>query len=634
MKNLMNSIDSPKDLRKLGINELPELAAEIRSYIIDCVSKTGGHLSSSLGSVELAIALHYVFNTPDDRIVWDVGHQAYAHKILTGRREALKHVRQFKGISGFPRRDESEYDAFGTAHSSTSISAALGMAVASHLEGHSDRWHVAVIGDGALTGGMASEALNHAGDYKDGIKLLIILNDNNCSISPPVGALCGHLGKLVSTSPFWRMRNLGKNILKNTPALHELAKRVEKQTVNFLSPPSSIFSTYDLNYFGPIDGHDLSGLVKMLTKLRDLEGPMGPIVLHVTTVKGKGYLPAEKNPTVYHGVSPFDPAVEISSEKDWKHPTYTDIFSKWICDMAAQDPLLYAITPAMREGSGLVEFEKRFPDRYRDVAICEQHAVTYAAGLACEGMHPVVAIYSTFAQRAYDQILHDVALQNLPVTFAIDRAGLVGADGATHHGAFDIAFLRSLPNMTIMAPSDEAECRKMLTTAVKLGTPVAVRYPRATGRGVEAGEDFETIEIGKSRCLRRSSRPAPERVVIFAFGSMVKNLWELAEKFDATVVDMRFVKPLDEKAVMEFSQSHDLVVTAEEGVIAGGAGSAVLEVLSREGILVPTLQVGLPDRYILQGSTKELFADAGIDAQSVEKNIQKCLQHIRSKRDD
>ncbi len=630
----MNSIDSPKDLRKLGINELPELAAEIRSYIIDCVSKTGGHLSSSLGSVELAIALHYVFNTPDDRIVWDVGHQAYAHKILTGRREALKHVRQFKGISGFPRRDESEYDAFGTAHSSTSISAALGMAVASHLEGHSDRWHVAVIGDGALTGGMASEALNHAGDYKDGIKLLIILNDNNCSISPPVGALCGHLGKLVSTSPFWRMRNLGKNILKNTPTLHEFAKRVEKQTVNFLSPPSSIFSTYDLNYFGPIDGHDLSGLVKMLTKLRDLEGPMGPIVLHVTTVKGKGYLPAEKNPTVYHGVSPFDPAVEISSEKDWKHPTYTDIFSKWVCDMAAQDPLLYAITPAMREGSGLVEFEKRFPDRYRDVAICEQHAVTYAAGLACEGMHPVVAIYSTFAQRAYDQILHDVALQNLPVTFAIDRAGLVGADGATHHGAFDIAFLRSLPNMTIMAPSDEAECRKMLTTAVKLGTPAAVRYPRATGRGVEAGEDFETIEIGKSRCLRHSSRPAPERVVIFAFGSMVKNLWELAVKLDATVVDMRFVKPLDEKAVMEFSQSHDLVVTAEEGVIAGGAGSAVLEVLSREGILVPTLQVGLPDRYILQGSTKELFADAGIDAQSVEKNIQKCLQHIRSKRDD
>ena len=634
MKNLMNSIDSPKDLRKLGINELPELAAEIRSYIIDCVSKTGGHLSSSLGSVELAIALHYVFNTPDDRIVWDVGHQAYAHKILTGRREALKHVRQFKGISGFPRRDESEYDAFGTAHSSTSISAALGMAVASHLEGHSDRWHVAVIGDGALTGGMASEALNHAGDYKDGIKLLIILNDNNCSISPPVGALCGHLGKLVSTSPFWRMRNLGKNILKNTPTLHEFAKRVEKQTVNFLSPPSSIFSTYDLNYFGPIDGHDLSGLVKMLTKLRDLEGPMGPIVLHVTTVKGKGYLPAEKNPTVYHGVSPFDPAVEISSEKDWKHPTYTDIFSKWVCDMAAQDPLLYAITPAMREGSGLVEFEKRFPDRYRDVAICEQHAVTYAAGLACEGMHPVVAIYSTFAQRAYDQILHDVALQNLPVTFAIDRAGLVGADGATHHGAFDIAFLRSLPNMTIMAPSDEAECRKMLTTAVKLGTPAAVRYPRATGRGVEAGDDFETIEIGKSRCLRHSSRPAPERVVIFAFGSMVKNLWELAVKLDATVVDMRFVKPLDEKAVMEFSQSHDLVVTAEEGVIAGGAGSAVLEVLSREGILVPTLQVGLPDRYILQGSTKELFADAGIDAQSVEKNIQKCLQHIRSKRDD
>ena len=628
---LLNSIDSPEDLRKLKTADLPELASEIRSYIIECVSKTGGHLSSSLGSVELAIALHYVFNTPDDKLVWDVGHQAYAHKILTGRREALKHIRQYKGISGFPKISESEYDAFGTAHSSTSISAALGMAVASHLEGHDKRWHIAVIGDGALTGGMASEALDHAGDYKDGVRLLIILNDNNCSISPPVGALCGHLGKLVSTSHFWRMRNFGKSLLKNTPLLHELAKRMEKQTMNFLSPPSSIFSTYDLNYFGPIDGHDVEGLVRMLSKLRDLEGPMGPIVLHVTTVKGKGYAPAEADPTTYHGVSPFDPAKKILPKTDPLHPTYTEVFSKWICDMARVDPMLYAITPAMREGSGLVEFEKEFPDRYRDVAICEQHAVTYAAGLACEGIHPVVAIYSTFAQRAYDQILHDVALQNLPVTFAIDRAGLVGADGATHHGAFDIAYLRSMPNMTIMAPSDEAECRKMLTTAVKLGSPAAVRYPRSKGMGVDAGEGFETLEIGRSRTLLKTTQAAPGRVAILAFGSMVKHLLPVAEKLGATLIDMRFVKPLDEKVILKCAKSHDLIVTAEEGVIAGGAGSAVLEVLAREDLLIPTLQIGLPDRYILQGSTMELFVDAGIDAETVEKQIRKRLLKLGRK---
>lgn len=631
---LLQTIDSPADLRKLPVEKLSDVAREIRSYIIECVSHTGGHLSSSLGSVELALALHYVFNTPDDRLVWDVGHQAYAHKILTGRREGLKRVRQYKGLSGFPRRDESEYDAFGTAHSSTSISAALGMAVASHLEGHDKRWHIAVIGDGALTGGMASEALNHAGDYKEGVRLLIILNDNNCSISPPVGALCGHLGKLVSTSPFWKMRNLGKSILKNTPTLHELAKRVEKQTVNFLSPPSSIFSTYDLNYFGPIDGHDVVGLVRMLTKLRDLEGPMGPIVLHVRTVKGKGYEPAEKDPTTYHGVGPFDPAHPVMRQVDPLHPTYTEVFSKWICDMAEVDPKLYAITPAMREGSGLVEFEKRFPERYRDVAICEQHAVTYAAGLACEGLHPVVAIYSTFAQRAYDQILHDVALQNLPVTFAVDRAGIVGADGATHHGAFDLAYLRSLPNMTIMAPSDEAECRKMLTMAVKLGTPAAVRYPRATGRGVDAGNGFETLPVGRARILRQTQKTDFGRVVIFAFGSMVKNLWETALKFDATVVDMRFVKPLDVQTICSSAREHDLVVTAEEGVIAGGAGSGVLEVLAEEGILVPTLQVGLPDRFIAQGTNSELFVDAGIDNATVQAKISARLQHLGKDSDD
>ncbi len=625
---LLNTIESPQDLRKLKLEELPGLASEIRSHIIECVSHTGGHLSSSLGSVELAIALHYVFNTPDDRLVWDVGHQAYAHKILTGRREALKHVRQYKGISGFPKREESEYDAFGTAHSSTSISAALGMAVASHLNGHDERWHIAVIGDGALTGGMASEALDHAGDYKEGIRLLIILNDNNCSISPPVGALCGHLGKLVSTSHFWRMRNFGKSLLKNTPLLHELAKRMEKQTVNFLSPPSSIFSTYDLNYFGPIDGHDLPGLVRMLTKLRALEGPMGPIVLHVTTVKGKGYAPAEQNPTIYHGVSAFDPLVPITPKSDPEHPTYTEVFSKWICDIAAVDPKIYAITPAMREGSGLVEFEKRFPERYRDVAICEQHAVTFAAGLACEGLHPVVAIYSTFAQRAYDQIVHDVALQNLPVTFAIDRAGLVGADGPTHHGVFDIAYLRSMPNMTIMTPSDEKEARMMLTTAVKLGTPAAVRYPRGKGRGILPSDDFETIPIGKSRTLLKSKKKKAKRVAILAFGSMVKNLWEVAEHLGATLIDMRFAKPLDEDAIIEAAKTHDLIVTAEEGVVAGGAGSGVLEVLSRENIVVPTLEIGLPDRFILQGKTQELFIDAGLDSETVEKEITERLGEI------
>ncbi len=626
---LMNSIDSPKDLRKLSLEELPELASEIRSYIIECVSHTGGHLSSSLVSVELAIALHYVFNTPDDRLVWDVGHQAYAHKILTGRREALKHIRQYKGISGFPKRAESEYDAFGTAHSSTSISAALGMAVASHLSGNDERWHIAVIGDGALTGGMASEALDHAGDYKEGIRLLIILNDNNCSISPPVGALCGHLGKLVSTSHFWRMRNFGKSLLKNTPLLHELAKRMEKQTVNFLSPPSSIFSTYDLNYFGPIDGHDLPGLVRMLSKLRALEGPMGPIVLHITTVKGKGYAPAEENPTIYHGVSAFDPKVVITQKTDPEHPTYTEVFSKWICDIASVDPKIYAITPAMREGSGLVEFEKKFPERYRDVAICEQHAVTFAAGLACEGLHPVVAIYSTFAQRAYDQILHDVALQNLPVTFAVDRAGLVGADGPTHHGVFDIAYLRSMPNMTIMTPSDEKEARMMLTTAVRLGTPAAVRYPRGKGRGVAAGDGFETLAIGKSRTLLKTKKRKGKRVAILAFGSMVKNLMDVAEHLGATLIDMRFAKPLDEEAIVDAARTHDLLVTAEEGVVAGGAGSGVLEVLSRENITVPTLQIGIPDRFILQGKTQELFVDCGLDSATVEKEITERLGNLR-----
>ena len=618
---LLFGIDSPEDLRALSVETLPMVADEIRRFMIESVSKTGGHLASSLGAVELALALHYVFNTPEDPIVWDVGHQAYAHKIITGRRDAMAGLRHYGGISGFPKRSESPYDSFGTAHSSTSISAALGMAVADHLAGKNDRWHIAVIGDGALTGGMAVEALNHAGIYKDGVKLLIILNDNNCSISPAVGALSGNLGKLVATGPVWKARDLSKRALKGWPGLWEFAKRMEKQTVNFLSPPSSLFSTFDLNYFGPIDGHDVVELVKLLTNLRKLDGP---IVLHVKTLKGKGYAPAEADPTTYHGVSPFDPQVGIEKKPaDPSHPTYTQVFSKWVCDMGEADPQLYAITPAMREGSGLVEFEKRFPERYRDVAIAEQHAVTYAAGLACAGMHPVVAIYSSFAQRAYDQILHDVAIQNLGVTFAIDRGGIVGADGATHHGVFDLAFLRSIPNMTVMAPSDEAETRQMLTTAVKLGTPAAVRYPRGKGPGILGGDELTTLEVGKSRTLLTATAPAGRRVAFLAFGSMVYDLKPLAEKLGATLVDMRFVKPLDRDAVIEAAKTHDLLVTTEEGVKAGGAGAGILEILADEGLTVPVLVEGIADRFVEHGTKEQLMKDLALDTESIESAILK-----------
>ena len=616
---LLQTIDSPADLRKLPVEKLSDVAREIRSYIIECVSHTGGHLSSSLGSVELALALHYVFNTPDDRLVWDVGHQAYAHKILTGRREGLKRVRQYKGLSGFPRRDESEYDAFGTAHSSTSISAALGMAVASHLEGHDKRWHIAVIGDGALTGGMASEALNHAGDYKEGVRLLIILNDNNCSISPPVGALCGHLGKLVSTSPFWKMRNLGKSILKNTPTLHELAKRVEKQTVNFLSPPSSIFSTYDLNYFGPIDGHDVVGLVRMLTKLRDLEGPMGPIVLHVRTVKGKGYEPAEKDPTTYHGVGPFDPAHPVMRQVDPLHPTYTEVFSKWICDMAEVDPKLYAITPAMREGSGLVEFEKRFPERYRDVAICEQHAVTYAAGLACEGLHPVVAIYSTFAQRAYDQILHDVALQNLPVTFAVDRAGIVGADGATHHGAFDVGFLRQIPGMTVICPANFAELRAMLRKAVwETSGPVAIRYPTGSEGRYTACTDAPLLREGTDCTL-------------VTYGTLVNaalGAAELCEKrgISVEIVKLPRIAPLDMQPVLESVKKTGRILAAEETEDMGCVAADIFAALEEGGIRAVCARANLGCGFQPHGSIPELLHRAGLDAEGLFQKILEVVE--------
>ena len=568
------------------------------------------------------MALHYVFNTPEDPIVWDVGHQAYAHKILTGRREAMATLRKSGGISGFPSRNESPYDSFGTAHSSTSISAALGMAVADAINGRKDRWHIAVIGDGALTGGMAVEALNHAGVYKKGVKLLIILNDNDHSISPPAGALSGHLAKLVSTAPVWKAREISKTILKPVPLLWEMAKRVEKQTVNFLSPPSSLFSSFDINYFGPIDGHDVVGLVGFLKNLKALDGP---IVLHVKTRKGRGYKPAEDDPTLYHGVGKFDPKVGILPSAG-TGKTYTQLFSDWICDTAARDKTLYAITPAMREGSGLVEFEKRFPERYRDVAIAEQHAVTFAAGLACAGMHPVVAIYSTFAQRAYDQIIHDVAIQNLPVVFAVDRGGIVGADGRTHQGLFDIAFLRCVPNMTVMTPSDENEMRLLLNTAWSLDTPAAVRYPRGKGPGATVTADTETVPVGVSRTVRTSGAPKGKRVAILAFGSMAWRLAEAAETLDATLVDMRFVKPLDKAAILKAADEHDLVVTAEEGVRASGAGSGVLEVLSDAGKCVRTLVLGVPDEFVDHGDPQTLLAACGLDNAHVVAAVHAALE--------
>lgn len=623
---LLDKINSPEDLKRLIPEMLPTIAQDLRDRMVEAVSKTGGHLASSLGAVDLTVALHYVFDSPKDKIIFDVGHQAYAHKMLTGRKDRFDTLRQFKGLSGFPKRCESEHDAFGTAHSSTSISAALGMAVAAKLNGDKESWHIAVIGDGALTGGMAIEALNDAGTYKDGLRLLIIVNDNDCSISPSVGALNHHLAKLVSGSTFSHARDFSKRALKPVPKLWNLFKSMEQRTVNFVAPHSTLFSAYDLNYYGPVDGHDIETLVTVLQNIKQLQGPM---VLHISTKKGKGYKPAELNPTLYHGVGPFDPDEGIIEKApDAQHPTYTEVFSKWVCDMAESDPKLYAITPAMREGSGLVEFEKRFPTRYRDVAIAEQHAVTYAAGLATNGIKPVVAIYSSFAQRAYDQILHDVAIQKLPVMFAIDRGGLVGADGETHQGMFDIAFLRSIPNMTVMTPSNEDECRKMLTTAYRMETPAAVRYPRGKGPGVVQEEALETIEIGKAKVLRECSVDR-QRIAILGFGLMVERMKRVAEKLDATLVDMRFVKPLDKDLVIDIAKTHDLIVTAEDGVVMGGAGSAVLEVISEAGLSCETLLLGIGDHFVGQGTLEELMQDNRLDELSVIERIQERLLHAK-----
>jgi len=612
MYSLLETIDTPDDLRKLERGKLPQLADQLRAFLVESVSKTGGHLSSNLGTVELTVALHYVFNTPEDRLVWDVGHQTYAHKILTGRRAAMSGLRMAHGISGFPKRSESPYDAFGTGHSSTSISAALGMAVAARLAGKDNR-SVAIIGDGAMTGGMAFEALNNAGAMD--ANLLVILNDNDMSISRPVGALNNYLAKLMSGRFYAAMRRGSEKMLKGIPPVLEFAKRAEEHVKGMVTP-GTLFEEFGFNYIGPIDGHDLDTLVETLGNIRKLEGPQ---FLHIVTQKGKGYAHAEDNSVLYHGVGKFDPHQGITAKPSTK-VSYTEVFGDWLCDMAADDTRLVGITPAMCEGSGMVEFAEKFSDRYFDVGIAEQHALTFAAGLACDGLKPVVAIYSTFLQRAYDQLIHDIAIQNLPVVLAIDRGGLVGADGATHAGSFDLSYLRSIPNMTVMAPADENECRQMLSTAFRLDTPSAVRYPRGTGPGAAVQKNLLTLPVGKGELRRQGGK-----VAILAFGSMLAPALQAAEQLDATVANMRFVKPLDEALVLQLAREHGLLVTVEENAIQGGAGSAVAECLAQHGVSVPVLHLGLPDAFLEQGEPAQMLADCGLDAAGITNAIRKSL---------
>ena len=613
----MNAIRDPADLRQLDRKQLRPLADELRAFILESVAKTGGHLSSNLGTVELTVALHYVFDTPDDRLVWDVGHQTYAHKILTGRRAGMSNLRMQGGIAGFPRRDESPYDTFGTAHSSTSISAALGMAIAAKQKGE-DRRTIAVIGDGAMTAGMAFEALNNAGVL--GANLLVVLNDNDMSISHPVGALRNYLARLMSGPLYSSVRGTGDRILRGTPTLHEFAKRWEEHMKGMVTP-GTLFEEFGFNYIGPIDGHDTEALVATLANIKKLRGPQ---FLHVVTKKGKGYAPAEEDPVLYHGPGKFDPAIGIVSKPSTK-PTYSQIFGDWLCDIAQLDKRLIGITPAMREGSGMVKFSEQYPDRYFDVGIAEQHAVTFAAGLACEGMKPVVAIYSTFLQRAYDQVIHDVVLQNLPVVFAIDRAGLVGADGPTHAGSFDYSFLRCLPNTTVMAPADENECRQMLFTAFSLNSPSAVRYPRGSGPGVAIQAKMRALPIGKGE-VRRDGR----RIALLAFGSMVKPALDAAEELHATVANMRFVKPLDDELVLKLALSHDLIVTIEENTIHGGAGSAVVESLLKQNVTTNVLQLGLPDRFIDHGDPAAMLAECGLDKAGIVASVTERFRLLNS----
>lgn len=614
MTSTLETINSPADLRRLPRHQLKVLADELRAYVLDSVSKTGGHLSSNLGTVELTVALHYVFNTPDDRLVWDVGHQTYPHKILTGRRERMSTLRQLGGLSGFPRRDESEYDTFGTAHSSTSISAALGMALASQLKGE-NRNSVAIIGDGSMSAGMAFEALNNAGVH-DGCKLLVVLNDNDMSISPPVGALNRHLAQLMSGRFYASARQVGKQVLRVAPPLLELAKRLEAHAKGMVVP-ATLFENFGFNYIGPIDGHDLESLVPTLENIRHLMATgAGPQFLHVVTKKGQGYKLAEADPIAYHGPGKFDPALGLQKSSAPAKQTFTQVFGRWLCDMAEHDPRLVGITPAMREGSGMVEFHQRFPGRYHDVGIAEQHAVTFAAGMACEGLKPVVAIYSTFLQRGYDQLIHDVALQNLPVVFALDRAGLVGADGATHTGAYDIPFLRCIPNMSIACPADENECRKLLSSAFEQSHPVAVRYPRGAGAGVATEPGLQSLPFGKGEIRREGSG-----VAILAFGTLLYPALQAAEKLGATVVNMRWAKPLDTELLLKVAASHEALVTLEEGAIMGGAGSAVSEALQAAGIVKPLLQLGLGDEFIEHGDPAKLLALQGLDAAGIEAAV-------------
>ena len=606
---LLERIHDPADLRRLPRAELKALAGELRAFVLESVSRTGGHLSSNLGTVELTIALHAVFSTPEDRLVWDVGHQTYPHKILTGRRGRMGSLRQLGGLSGFPQRSESEYDTFGTAHSSTSISAALGMALAARQQGQ-QRHCVAIIGDGAMTAGMAFEALNNAGVAD--ANLLVVLNDNDMSISPPVGALNRYLAQLMSGNIYSRARDVGKNVLKNVPPLLELAKRLEQQAKGMVVP-ATMFEQFGFNYIGPIDGHDLDSLIPTLENIRELQGPQ---FLHVVTKKGQGYKLAEADPVAYHGPGKFDPKIGLVKPATPPKPTFTQVFGQWLCDMAAHDERLVGITPAMREGSGMVEFEKRFPTRYHDVGIAEQHAVTFAAGMACEGVKPVVAIYSTFLQRAYDQLIHDVALQNLPVVFALDRAGLVGADGATHAGAYDIAFIRCIPNMALACPADERECRQLLTTAYEQDHPVAVRYPRGAGVGITPLASLDGLPYGRGE-VRREGR----RIAILAFGTLLYPALEAAGQLDATVVNMRWAKPLDTELLLRIARSHEALVTLEEGAVLGGAGSAVCEALNAAGLTLPVLQLGLPDVFIEHGDPARLLALQGLDAPGIARSI-------------
>ena len=621
---VLHTINSSQDLKQLEQSELAQLSDELREFILQSVASTGGHLSSNLGTVELSIALHYVFDTPEDRIVWDVGHQSYAHKILTGRREMMPSLRQFGGLSGFPKRSESQYDAFGTAHSSTSISAALGMAVASKVKGEK-RNVIAVIGDGSMSAGMAYEGLNNAGVDKS-IPLIVILNDNEMSISPAVGALNRYLAKLISGSLYGATKKGLDKMLSYTPPLREFAKRLEGHAKGMIGP-ATIFEEFGFDYYGPIDGHNLDDLIITLENLKKIAQTDGPQFLHIVTKKGKGYERAELNPISYHGPGKFNPSEGLKPSAPGKK-TYTEVFGEWLCDMAKADQRLIGITPAMREGSGLVQFEAQYPDRYFDVGIAEQHAVTFAAGIACEGLKPVVAIYSTFLQRGYDQLIHDVTLQNLPIVFAIDRAGMVGADGPTHAGVFDVAFLRCLPNIVLMTPSNQEDCRNMLTTAFSLNGPSVVRYPRGSGAGPEASQKLETIPVGKGLIVRKAKNAQAQgkKIAFVCFGPLLYNTLEAAEELDATVADMRFVKPLDEQLLLDLAKSHDALVFIEDSATQGGAGSACLEALSANKIQIPTLQIGLPDEYVEHGDINVLLDLYGL---SPKKILAKVRDHFQ-----